>query len=37
MLMEVVEEKEESVFKQFGFLLATLMAALKAIHDFLKI
>jgi len=32
-----VGEKEDSVFKQFGVLLATIMAAVKAIYDYLTI
>ena len=35
-LFEVVGEREESVFKQFGVLIATILAAVKAIYDFLS-
>lgn len=32
-----VGEKEESVFKQFGFLIAAIMAAIKAIYEVLTL
>jgi hypothetical protein len=32
-----VGEKKESVFKQFGFLITTIMAAIKAIYDLLTL
>jgi hypothetical protein len=36
-LFSVIGEREESVFQQFGFLIATILAAIKAIYDYLSV
>ena len=36
-LFSVMGEREESIFKQVGFILTTILGAIKAIYDYLTI